>query len=635
MLTPHRLAVSAVLATALVLTGRAAAQFTVVDVIPPGRSFETLQNSEPSVAMNPDKTNQGFLSQFDIGDAPHIYYLTQDAGLTWGILDTQNHGDTTVAWTSGVNGTGFRALLVPRGRIEVQRSFDPTTIPFAPIVASRQDGRCVGGGNNGGTCTVNIQCPGVCVGGANVGLACPPNPFPMSSCSARCVGNDQPWIAATTEDGGINHIYVGFNDLSRATPASGGIGNGKTATVRFSTDAGTTWTNAILDPVVPGRGLDGPSVRLATRGKTVYAVFQQFNSAADPGGGDRHGGIIFRRDDNAGNDAFNDQNSTVSFNSNILIPFNATTLGQERLGSDLAIAVDPNGCRLYVAYAEVNGGKSQVHIALSTDNGVNWDPKKFSAPVDTGLPALAVAQNATVGFLYTRLSATGDLETHFTQFPGGDLGNPQDNILSRFPNAELVSQGDPFIGDYEGLEALGNQFYGVLSAANANLPGRFPQGVIFNRAMGVNGFPNGNPADESIDPFFFTVAATPPILDHFKCYRGNAPGVTRTVTLADQFLTTTASVRKPSHFCNPVDKNGEGIQDPTGHLMCHKVRDMTRFIPRDVLVRNQFGDQIVRVLKSDTICNPARKNGVPLSSVAGAFLDHFKCYKARGRAFAP
>jgi len=122
-------------------------------------------------------------------------------------------------------------------------------------------------------------------------------------------------------------------------------------------------------------------------------------------------------------------------------------------------------------------------------------------------------------------------------------------------------------------------------------------------------------------------------LDHFKCYRANHPGVSRTITVDDEFISTTASVRKPNRFCNPVDKNGEGINDPTGHLMCHKIRDADRFVPRDVQVTNQFGEQTVRVISAEAICNPAEKNGVALSSVAGAFLDHFKCYKARSRGF--
>jgi hypothetical protein len=123
-------------------------------------------------------------------------------------------------------------------------------------------------------------------------------------------------------------------------------------------------------------------------------------------------------------------------------------------------------------------------------------------------------------------------------------------------------------------------------------------------------------------------------LDHFKCYRANNPGSPRTVTLADEFLTTTARVQKTNRFCNPVNKNGEGMTDATGHLMCHRIRDTARFVPRDVPVRNQFGDQTVRVIRGEAICNPAEKNGVPLSPAAGAFLDHFKCYKARTRGFA-
>src|SRR6185503_14848721 len=58
--------------------------------------------------------------------------------------------------------------------------------------------------------------------------------------------------------------------------------------------------------------------------------------------------------------------------------------------------------------------------------------------------------------------------------------------------------------------------------------------------------------------------------NHFKCYRIRTDRFQqRNVTLVDQFVTSTATVLRPDRLCNPADKNGEGIDDPTAHLMCY------------------------------------------------------------------
>jgi hypothetical protein len=63
-------------------------------------------------------------------------------------------------------------------------------------------------------------------------------------------------------------------------------------------------------------------------------------------------------------------------------------------------------------------------------------------------------------------------------------------------------------------------------------------------------------------------AASPPpaSLDHYKCYKSRAtrsefPPAQATIT--DQFETArTYDLKRVSHFCAPVNKNGEGITQP-------------------------------------------------------------------------
>jgi hypothetical protein len=97
------------------------------------------------------------------------------------------------------------------------------------------------------------------------------------------------------------------------------------------------------------------------------------------------------------------------------------------------------------------------------------------------------------------------------------------------------------------------------------------------------------------------------------------------VTLEDQFGRAEALVGRPALLCNPARKNDEDIGDPTAHLVCHQTRD--RAERRDVLVRNQFGDQRLVAAKPGLLCVPSEKNG-ERSALA---LDHFRCYRAKPR----
>jgi hypothetical protein len=122
--------------------------------------------------------------------------------------------------------------------------------------------------------------------------------------------------------------------------------------------------------------------------------------------------------------------------------------------------------------------------------------------------------------------------------------------------------------------------------------------------------------------------------DHFKCYKTSqiGPGsFERTdVTLEDQFGPSAASVTRPHRFCNPADKNGEGIADPTAHLMCYKIRDSSDG-GQKVIVENQFGEQRLTVSKADTLCVPAEKDMVP----SPLNLNHYKCYKVKPTKGSP
>jgi hypothetical protein len=94
-------------------------------------------------------------------------------------------------------------------------------------------------------------------------------------------------------------------------------------------------------------------------------------------------------------------------------------------------------------------------------------------------------------------------------------------------------------------------------------------------------------ADQLCVPAIKDMIPTTQDINHFKCYRVRGRGfVSRTATIADQFEAQTVKVLKPYALCNPVDKNGEGIPDPTDHLTCCTLKQPT-FAPRNVIIEDQ------------------------------------------------
>ena len=106
--------------------------------------------------------------------------------------------------------------------------------------------------------------------------------------------------------------------------------------------------------------------------------------------------------------------------------------------------------------------------------------------------------------------------------------------------------------------------------------------------------------------------ATEPI-DHFKCYKVEVTEGTPEfpegiqVTVGDQFTDPPEvfEVEGPKRLCNPVDKNGEGIQNPDDHLLCYKIMQVNL---NGIHVNNQFGPlQLDLEKKGKQLCVPSTK----------------------------
>ena len=107
--------------------------------------------------------------------------------------------------------------------------------------------------------------------------------------------------------------------------------------------------------------------------------------------------------------------------------------------------------------------------------------------------------------------------------------------------------------------------------------------------------------------------------------------------LADQFGTTETKTLQVIRLCNPVRKNNEPVRHAKSHLVCYSIRDAQTFHPLAVRVRNQFGQAALRIRQPQTLCLPSFKEVVQTAaaSAAPAGLDHFKCYEAVQPQFQP
>src|SRR5207253_9105437 len=152
-------------------------------------------------------------------------------------------------------------------------------------------------------------------------------------------------------------------------------------------------------------------------------------------------------------------------------------LGQQRVGGELWVTADPNrSSTVYLAWADLLQSNYTLHLRKSIDRGNTWSDDLLS--VVSGInPAIAVAEDSNVGFLYQQL-VKENWETHFRRSMNGDRSWP-DTLLARVPPKTPRAAFQPHIGLHVYMTSAGGHFYGVFSASNDPKPDHFPQGVQF------------------------------------------------------------------------------------------------------------------------------------------------------------
>src|SRR6266446_3579528 len=449
----------------------------VVDLIPASLSGEMNQDSEPFLAVQTVNPQIMVASAFTpnpfsaSGNAP--VYISEDGGATW-VLSAITPVQRMTCHITHAMPTGENH---PRGDLHAG-----TLACAASITLDESESNDVSS-----SAVMNVQ-------------------------STRS-NVDQPFVRALGISN-ADHIYVGVNDFNQP--------NGRTATVDVSVDGGATYKSFSIEARNTA-GQDGPSVRPAVAAdNTVYAAFfgwRKFN------GKTATSDVVVVRDDAGGTgpnpfQALRDPSDKLPGRlvvKRVSIPWsNAPTLGQERIGSTLSIAVDPNNSStVYVGWAD-RGRKGDIytlHVRRSTDRGLTWSKADLPHTTISNATniALAVANNGVVGFLYQQLSG-GRWVTHIVQSHDA-FATVQDVILANVPANAPVQQFLPYLGDYDYLLSVGNEFRGVFCANNSPDLADFPQGVTYQRAANFStktlNDGSGNPVPVSIDPFYFSVPVLP------------------------------------------------------------------------------------------------------------------------------
>lgn len=346
----------------------------IVNMIPFSLSGESSQDSEPNLAVNPVKPTDMVGTAFTrapMGGALAPIYISTDGGNTWSLR--------TVVPGNGSFGTG------------------DITVGFATT-----SGVLYAGTLNGSTGKLNI------LRTAN-----------FASTTAMTVlidrgSEDQPWVVAgsvVVGNASKDRVYVGNNDFAQPS--------GHTGTVDLSLDARTAAAPAGFAPHSVERratiGQDGPPVRLALHADgTVYAAHERWVSGSVP---NITMDVVVTRDDSWGSGANPFGALVDSGDSKIgqrvatgrFIKWNAT-MGQERLGGDLAIAVDPtNSSSVWIAWCDRVGGASgtdwTLHVRHSTDKGQTWS-NDVRTVTNAKNPSLAVDGKGRVGLVFQQFTGT-------------------------------------------------------------------------------------------------------------------------------------------------------------------------------------------------------------------------------------
>lgn len=277
-------------------------------------------------------------------------------------------------------------------------------------------------------------------------------------------GDDQPLLNVDLFAGGpcFNRLY---------SPWLGFVGRPQSM-VTHSGDQGVSVASAAAGDISVAENRTS-RLAIARNGKVylLYKVRQQLL----PPNFERAQFQVVRSDDCGATWKALGTNGVSVHGSNSVVTWFTTKFGNPDKGkvnrarsSDAWIATDPGDGEIYVAYVNRDASdKAQIYVARSRDEGVTWTSTRVTdGSTNSGFPEIAVTANGTVGVLYIDYDDSGTNTIFRHQFAKSfDAGTTWANttLQSMNPN-QLANANNGFIwGDYEGLTAFGNTFYGAFT----------------------------------------------------------------------------------------------------------------------------------------------------------------------------
>jgi hypothetical protein len=279
-------------------------------------------------------------------------------------------------------------------------------------------------------------------------------------------GDDQPHLSVDASPASPRKgtLYSPWLDFSVAFQRS---------TVSWSTDQGVT-----MNDVGAGdnSAFSNRTTRIAVapdgRAFIVYKVRQ--GTAGAPAGFENVEFRVNRTDD--GGVTWNALGATgVTVHAATVQTFFTNTFGNIAKGkvararsSDAWIAVDPGNGDVYVTYVSRDAsGFGQIFLARSTDDGTTWTSSRVTDGTHhSAYPEVAVTKRGIVGVLYIDFDDAGPATLFRHRFArsfnrGGSFS---DKVLQTMDPAPLTNAASGFLwGDYEGITAAKNTFYGVFT----------------------------------------------------------------------------------------------------------------------------------------------------------------------------
>jgi hypothetical protein len=279
-------------------------------------------------------------------------------------------------------------------------------------------------------------------------------------------GDDQPHLAVDAHKSSPRKgtLYSPWLDFSLGLQRS---------TVMWSTDQGVTANNVGAGD---NSAFSNRTTRIAVapdgRAYIVYKVRQ--GTAGAPAGFENAEFRVNRSDD--GGATWAGLGATgVTIHAGAVQTWFTNTFGNSAKGkvararsSDAWIAVDPGNGDVYVTYVSRDAsGFGQIYVARSVDDGATWTSSRVTDGTHhSAYPEVAVTKRGIVGVLYIDFDDAGPATLFRHRFARSFNrgGSYSDRILQTMDPTPLANAASGFLwGDYEGLTAARNTFYGVFT----------------------------------------------------------------------------------------------------------------------------------------------------------------------------